>query len=107
LTAIHNLDSTVRLEKLFFFKLWGLPLIIDNRITYFSGEKYKHISSFNVLYNGLTPRQAKKYREMGKNLNVYTLESIPYIYKMKGPPQRLDPNISSVITSRPDLWIKN
>ena len=106
LTAVHNLEPTIKLEKLFFFKLWGLPLIIDNRITYFSPEKYKHISSFNVLYDGLTQRQASKYRSMGKNLKVYTLESISFFYKMKGIPQRFDPNITGVITSRPDMWEK-
>ena len=46
LEIIHQLDPTIRLEKLFFLKLPGLPVVLDwFHFSYFSYEKYHQVFS--------------------------------------------------------------
>lgn len=98
LEEVHKLNPNLRLEKLYVMKLLGLPLIIDNGISVFTADKYKHISSMNGYYKYLTPGQAKQIKAMGKEIRVYTVDS------PKDLPTPLSPYINSIITDRPDLW---
>ena len=97
LERIHQLDPSVRLEKLFFFKLPGLPVIMDwFHFTTFSYEKYHYISSFNMNYLWLTRSFLCDIHSHGKEVKVWTLEGT------NAP--RLD--VDGIITNRPDLWCK-
>lgn len=95
LEKIHQLDPSVRLEKLFFWKFPGLPFVVDwYHISYYSYEKYDYISSFNMYYRGLTKSFLKDIHNHGKEVKIWTLEGT------NAP--RLD--VDGVITNRPDLW---
>lgn len=97
LERIHQLDRSVRLEKLFFFKLPGLPVIMDwFHFTTFSYEKYHYISSFNMNYLWLTRSFLRDIHSHGKEVKVWTLEGTDA--------PRLD--VDGIITNRPDLWCK-
>lgn len=97
LERIHQLDPSVRLEKLFFFKLPGLPVIMDwFHFTTFSYEKYHYISSFNMNYLWLTRSFLRDIHSHGKEVKVWTLEGTdaPHL------------DVDGIITNRPDLWCK-
>lgn len=97
LEKIHRLDPTIRLEKLFFFKLPGLPIIMDwFHFTYFSYEKYKYISSFNMNYLWLTRSFIRDIHRHGKEIKVWTLEGTDAPHM----------DVDGIITNRPDLWCK-
>lgn len=95
LEKIHQLDSTIRLEKLFFFKLPGLPFIMDwFHFSYFSYEKYNYISSFNMNYLWLTESFLNDIHRHGKEVKIWTLEGTNTSYM----------DVDGIITNRPDLW---
>lgn len=95
LEKIHQLDPSIRLEKLFFQKLPGLPLIVDGfHLSYFSYEKYNYVSSFNVQYLWLTKSLLDDVHRHGKEMKVWTLEGTE-VPKM---------DVDGIITNRPDLW---
>lgn len=95
LEKIHQLDPSIRLEKLFFMKLPGLPLIIDgSHVSYFSYDKYNYISSFNMQYLWLTKSLLNDIHSHGKEVKIWTLEGTD-APKM---------NVDGIITNRPDLW---
>ncbi len=96
LEKIHQLDPTIRLEKLFFMKLPGLPFVIDwFHISYFSYEKYSYISSFNMAYLLLTKSFLNDVHRHGKEVKIWTLEGTD------APCMDVD----GIITNRPDLWV--
>ena len=95
LEIFHKLDPTIRLEKLFFFKLPGLPIIMDwFHFSYFSYEKYNYISSFNMNYRWLTKSFLNDVHRHGKEIKIWTLEGTdaPHL------------DVNGIITNRPDLW---
>ena len=95
LEIIHKLDPTIRLEKLFFFKFPGLPIIMDwFHFSYFSYEKYSYISSFNMNYRFLTRSFQNDIHRHGREVKVWTLEGTdaPHL------------DVDGIITNRPDLW---
>lgn len=95
LETIHKIDPSIRLEKLFFFKLPGLPIIMDwFHLSYFSYEKYHYISSFNMNYLWLTKSLLNDIHRHGKEVKVWTLEGTD------APHMEVD----GIITNRPDLW---
>ena len=95
LEKMHELDPSVRLEKLFFFKLPGLPVIMDwFHFTTFSYEKYGYISSFNMHYLFLTRSFLNDIHSHGREVKVWTLEGTDA--------PRMD--VDGIITNRPDLW---
>ena len=97
LEKIHQLDPAIRLEKLFFFKLPGLPIIMDwFHFTRFNYEKYNYISSFNMNYLWLTKSFLNDIHRHGKEVKVWTLEgtNVPHM------------DVDGIITNRPDLWSK-
>lgn len=95
LERIHQLDPSVRLEKLFFLKLPGLPIIMDwFHFTWFSYEKYNYVSSFNMHYRWLSTSLLNEIHQHGKEVKVWTLEG----------PDAPVMNVDGIITNRPDLW---
>jgi glycerophosphoryl diester phosphodiesterase len=97
LEKIHQLDPTIRLEKLFFFKLPGLPIIMDwFHFTKFSYEKYNYVSSFNMNYRWLTRNFLNDIHRHGKEVKIWTLEGTdaPHL------------DVDGIITNRPDLWAR-
>lgn len=98
LKEVHRQNPNIRLEKLYFFKILGLPLILDNGISVLSAKNYEHISSMNSHYRYITAAQARQIRQMGKEIRLYTIDS------PCGLSAKLTPYISSIITNRPDLW---
>lgn len=95
LEKMHQLDPTIRLEKLFFLKLPGLPFVIDwFHISFFSYEKYDYVSSFNMHYLWLTDSFLDEIHNHDKEVKIWTLEGPP-------APHR---NVDGIITNRPDLW---
>ena len=95
LENIHAINPQQRLEKLIICKFPGLPFIIDGKISKFSFEKYKHISSFNIFYMSATSNFIKKIHNQGKEVKVWTLKGTE---KVRNKP------VDGIITDRPDLW---
>jgi len=97
LDHVHQLDSTLRLEKLLVCKLPGLPFIIDGpHLSRFSYEKYSHVSSFNFWYRGISRSLLDDIHAHGREVKLWTLEDLD------APRLAVD----GIITNRPDLWVK-
>ena len=96
LEKIHLLDPGIRLEKLLFAKLPGLPLIIDGyQLTFFSYDKYSYIKSFNFYYRSIWKSLLDDLHAHGKEVKLWTLEDL------NAPAL----NVDGIITNRPDLWV--
>ena len=95
LEKIHQLDPGIRLEKLIFCKLPGLPVIFDGpHMTTFTYKKYSYVSSFNFQYRGIWRSLLNDIHAHGKEVKIWTLEDLDA--------PRLD--VDGIITNRPDLW---
>lgn len=95
LERIHQLDPSVRLEKLLVCKMAGLPFVVDGtHLTGFSYEKYDYVSSFNFFYRGVSRQLIDDIHAHGKEVKVWTLEGLdaPFL------------PVDGIITNRPDLW---
>jgi glycerophosphoryl diester phosphodiesterase len=89
------LDPSLKLEKLLFAKLIGLPLIYDGSITYFSTKKYSYIRSFNFFYGALSASLSNCLHKLGYKTRIWTLNS----------PQSIpDIELDGIITDHPDLF---
>lgn len=95
LGEIHRLGHPFPLEKLFVFKIPGLPLIVDNGISFFDYSKYDYISSFNVCYRMLSPSFVKEIHKRGKKVKMWTPCT---------PKETPTLSVDGVITSCPSLW---
>ncbi|MCD8236864.1 MAG: hypothetical protein LUD00_09475 [Prevotellaceae bacterium] len=94
---VHELDHTIRVEKLLICKLPFLPYIVDGmRITSFSYEKYHYVSSFNFYYLGLSHSMIADIHRQGKEVKMWTIE------ELDAPLMDVD----GIITDRPDIWCK-
>ena len=96
LEHLHELDPTIRLEKLLFMKLPFLPYIIDGGLTRFSYDKYSYVRSFNFWHRGLTASFLRDLRRHQREVKLWTLE---------GTDTRVLP-VDGIITNRPDLWVQ-
>lgn len=95
LKNLHQIAPSLRLEKLFFLKFPGLPVVIDGfNMSWFSYEKYEYVYSFNMHYLWLTDSFLDDVHNHGKEVKIWTLEGPP------APHKRVD----GIITNRPDLW---
>ena len=97
LEKIHALNPEQRLEKLFVFKVPGLPIIFDVSFNSFSYEKYSYISSFNINYTSVTTQLVEEIHAQGKEVKIWTV---------KDPDSTPDLPVDGVITSSPELWTK-
>lgn len=96
LERIHSLLPEIRLEKLAYFKVLGLPLLFDGGFRHFSLERYSYIESFNFFYGGISRGFVDDMHKAGKRVRLWTINK----------PSRC-PNlpIDGVITDYPDLMI--
>lgn len=95
LGELHRLGHPFPLEKLFVFKIPGLPFIVDNGISYFDYSKYDYISSFNVCYRMVFPGFVSDAHKRGKNVKIWS----PDI-----PADTPTLPVDGVITACPSLW---
>lgn len=95
LENIRQLNSGLRIEKLFFFKFPGLPFIFDGSFSKFSFEKYNYVSSFNIFYQAATRSLIDDIHKQGKEVKIWTLDD---------PESTPDLPVDGIITDRPDLW---
>lgn len=98
LENVHSIAPSVRLEKLLFCKIGGLPVIYDGTFTRFSLEKYSYIESFNFFFRGLSRTFAEYLHENGKSVRLWTLKS---------PEQIPDYDFEGIITDYPDLFMEH
>lgn len=94
LFKLHELDPTLRLEKLLFYKAGSL--LFDGTFTTYSAEKYDFVTSFNILNAFATQRFVRKMHEAGKEVKVWTVNK----------PKRAAKGVDGIITNRPDLFQK-
>lgn len=83
LVKLHEIDPSLRLEKLRFFPLASI-------------ERYGFVSSFNIQHNLVTRRFIRRVHEAGKEVKVWTLDK----------PSKVPAGVDGVITNRPDLFVK-
>jgi glycerophosphoryl diester phosphodiesterase len=98
LEKIHRLDASIRMEKLFFFKLLYLPVIFDGSFSKFNFKKYTHISSFNIFYKSASRSLIDNIHKNGKEVKIWTLED---------PGRTPNLPVDGIITDRPDLFKEN
>lgn len=70
---VHELEPSVRVEKLVICRIPCLPLIFDGGITGFSWKKYGYVSSFNFYRSCLSRRFLDKLHTRGKEAKVWTV----------------------------------
>ncbi len=92
----HALLPELAIEKLFIFKLWGLPIIFDMGFSKFSAEKYDNVRSFNIYHRSVSKLLVHKIHAMGKSVRIWTIKD--------GDSKIPDIGIDGIITDRPDIW---
>lgn len=95
LEALHALDSSLKLEKLLFCKLIGIPVIFDGTFSRFSPQKYSYIRSFNFFNKGLSKSLSEYLHKNGYRTRIWTHND---------PTSVPDIELEGVITDRPDLF---
>lgn len=97
LEHIHRLGHPFRLEKLFYFKIPGLPLAYDGRVVGFSVSKYNYIASFNFNHKCVSKRLVDEIHSRGKQIKVWTVDA---------PKNECMLPVDGVITDYPERWRK-
>lgn len=95
LETLHSIDPSLKLEKLLFAKLPGLPLIVDGTLTLFTKNKYSYIQSFNFYHRALSASLSRYMHRLGYKTRIWTLNdphAIPNI------------ELDGVITDCPDQF---
>lgn len=92
LFKLHEIDPTLRLEKLLFYKSGGH--VFDGVFASYSAEKYDFIASFNICKFFVTKRFIRKMHEAGKEVKVWTVNK----------PKKTLAGVDGIITNRPDLF---
>jgi Glycerophosphoryl diester phosphodiesterase len=95
LATVHAIAPNIRLEKLFIFKLPGLPILFDGSFSKFSYKKYNYVSSFNIFHQSASARLIREIHKQGKEVKIWTID---------GPEGMPNLPANGVITDRPDLW---
>lgn len=98
LEDMHEQLPTMRLEKLAFFKLLGLPYIFDGKFKRFNHERYSHVESLNFFYGGITQSFVDVLHASGKRVRVWTLNK---------PGRRPNLSVDGIITDYPDLMMSH
>jgi glycerophosphoryl diester phosphodiesterase len=97
LEAIHQMDVSLRLEKLLFFRVIGLPVIFDGGFSYFSFQKYNYVESMNFFYKSVSKPLVDKMHDNNMRVRVWTINELSRIPKA---------NIDGIITDYPDAFIE-
>ena len=96
ISTIHSLNPVLRLEKLAFFKVAGLPLIFDGGFRCINAPLYDIVESFNFFYGGVSQSAVEQFHQAGKHVRVWTVN------KLKHTPKS---DVDGIITDYPDLFI--
>ena len=94
LFTVHQLDPTIRIEKLLFCRL-PFGMCFDGKINRFSVEKYKMCASLNFMYKFIDQKSIDKLHAEGFEVKVWTVDD----------PRKLNYKADGVITNRPDLFM--
>ena len=94
LFTVHQLDPTIRIEKLLFCRL-PLGMCFDGKINRFSFKKYKICASLNFMYKFIDQKSIDKLHAEGFEVKVWTVDD----------PRKLNYKADGVITNRPDLFM--
>lgn len=97
LRRLHELAAPFPLEKLAVFKVPLLPLLFDGTLRRFSFEKYSYISSFNFNRRCLPRSLARKIKNAGRAVKVWTLSN---------PSELPRAEVDAVIVDNPSLWLQ-
>lgn len=92
LFKLHEIDATLRLEKLLFYRTGGI--LFDGTFTKYSAEKYDFVASFNICKTFVTQRFIRRMHEAGKEVKVWTVNK----------PKKVPAGADGIITNRPDLF---
>lgn len=95
LENMHRISPSIRLEKLMFAKLPGLPIIFDGTFTRFSWSRYCYISSFNMFHRSARATFIENCRKRGFEVKLWTVDD---------PNNLPDTTIDGIITDYPNLW---
>ena len=94
LFTVHQLDPSIRIEKLLFCKL-PFGMCFDGKISRFTFEKYKMCASLNFMYKFINQNEIDKLHAEGFEVKVWTVDD----------PSKLNYKADGVITNRPDLFL--
>ena len=93
--TVHRLNPEIRVEKLLFCRVLGLPLIFDGTFTSFSWDKYGYVASFNFYHSFINRRLLDEIHERGKEVKVWTVNDKRSFPKIP---------VDGVITDCPDKF---
>lgn len=96
LQRIHSLLPEIRLEKLAYCRVLGLPLLFDGSFRRFSLERYSYIESFNFFYRGVSRGFVDELHAAGKRVRLWTINK---------PSKCPNLPVDGIITDYPDLMI--
>ena len=92
---IHELDPTMRVEKLIFCRL-PFGLCFDGGIRRFSFKKYDYCSAINPMGSLIGKKFIRDAHKAGKEVKIWTINK----------PSKAKEGADGIITNRPDLFVK-
>lgn len=95
LEALHAINPSLKLEKLLFCKLIGLPIIFDGSLTHFSTKKYSYVRSFNFFHGALSASLSRYLHKQGYKTRIWTLND---------PTSIPDIELDGIVTDHPELF---
>lgn len=98
LSQMHALMPELRLEKLAFCKILGLPLLFDGGLRRYNLERYAHVESINFYYGGISEKFVEELHRAGKRVRIWTVNK---------PEQRPNLSVDGIITDYPDLMMSH
>lgn len=98
LSQMHALMPELRLEKLAFCKVLGLPLLFDGGFRHFTPERYAHVQSINLFYGGISEKFVEELHRAGKRVRIWTVNK---------PEKRPNLSVDGIITDYPDLMMSS
>lgn len=93
LEKFHELAPEIELHKLFLGNFLGIGLMRN------SLDQYPHVSAFNSLYFFTSQKHIDKVHEMGKEVNVWTVNRKSCMLRMQ------QKGVDGLITDHPDRWL--
>ncbi|MBQ4285207.1 MAG: hypothetical protein II720_01960 [Bacteroidales bacterium] len=92
---IHELDPTMRVEKLIFCRL-PFGLCFDGGIRRFSFKKYHYCAAINPMGSLIGKKFIRDAHKAGKEVKIWTINK----------PSKAKEGADGIITNRPDLFVK-
>lgn len=97
LGRLENMDSKIRLQKLFVFR-WRWPAIIQD-FKFHAGKtrNYKNIEAFGVARNFVKPKLVEEIHALEKQIHVWTVDEPEEMEKL------IEMGVDGIITNKPDV----